>query len=89
MSPYGIVFAKLNLKVEYPPPQERIFWDYSRADKTSLNREINAIDWEKLFANKTMKSHVSELNDLLLNIYSNYIPNKTVLCDHIRSSMDD
>ena len=28
-----------------------------------------------------MESQVSELNDLLLNIYSNCIPNKTVLCD--------
>ena len=28
-----------------------------------------------------MEFQVSELNDLLLNIYSNYIPNKTVLCD--------
>ena len=28
-----------------------------------------------------LESQVSELNDLLLNIYSNYIPNKTVLCD--------
>ena len=28
-----------------------------------------------------MESQVSELNNLLLNIYSNYIPNKAVLCD--------
>ena len=28
-----------------------------------------------------MESQVSELNDLLLNIYSNYIPIKTVLFD--------
>ena len=28
-----------------------------------------------------MEFQVSELNDLFLNIYSNYIPNKTVLCD--------
>ena len=35
----------------------------------------------KLFLNKTVESQLSELNDLLLNIYSNYIPNKTVLCD--------
>ena len=28
-----------------------------------------------------MESQVFELNDLLLIIYSNYIPNKTVLCD--------
>ena len=78
---HEIVFAKLNLKVEYPPPYERIFWNYSRADKASINRAINAINWEELFAKKTVESQVSELNDLLLNIYSNYIPNKTVLCD--------
>ena len=74
--------------------------DYSRADKASINRAIDTIDWDELFenktvesqvselidwdelfANKTVESQVSELNDLLLNIYSNYIPNKTVLCD--------
>ena len=78
---HEIDFAKLNLKVEYPPPYERVFWDYSRADKASINRAINTIDWQERFANKTVESQVSEMNDLLLNIYSNYIPNKTVLCD--------
>ena len=73
---HEIDFAKLNLKVEYPSPYERVFWDCSRADKASINRAINAIDWDELFANKTVESQVSELNDLLLNIYSNYIPNK-------------
>ena len=28
-----------------------------------------------------MESQVSKLSDLLLNIYSNYIPKKIVLCD--------
>ena len=79
-SHHEIVFAKLNLKVEYPP-YERVFWYYSRADKASINRAINAINWDELFANKTVESQLSELNDPLLNIYSNYIPNKTVLCD--------
>ena len=78
---HEIVFAKLNLKVEYLPPYESVFWDYSRAGKASINRAINAIDWNEDFANKPVESQVSELNDLFLNIYSNYIPNKTVLCD--------
>ena len=78
---HKIAFAKLNQKVQYPPPYERVFWDYARADKASINRAINAIDWDELFANETVECQVSELNDLLLNIYSNYIPNKTVLCD--------
>ena len=81
MSRHEIVFEKLNLKVEYPLPYERVFWNYSRADKISINRAIHAIDWGELFANKPMESQVSELNNLLFNIYSNYISNKTVLCD--------
>ena len=78
---HQIVFSKLNLKVEYPPPYEHVFLDYSRADKASINRAINVIDWEERFSNKTVEHQVSELNDRLLNIYSNYIPNETVFCD--------
>ena len=78
---HKIVFAKLNLKAEFPPPYDRVFWDYSRADKISINWAIDTIDWKELFANKPVESQVSELNNLLLNIYSNYIPNKIVLCD--------
>ena len=81
MCHHEIVFAKLNLKVEYPSPYERVFWDYSKADKVSINRAINAIDWYDLFANKPAQSQVSVLNKLLLNIHSNYIPYKTVSCD--------
>ena len=57
------------------------FWDYSRADKSLINRTIIVIHWVALFEDKTVESQVSKLNNLLLNIYSNYIPNKTVLCD--------
>ena len=78
---HKIVLAKLNLKVEYPPPYERILLDYSRANKVSVNRAINAIDREELLAKNPVESQVSQLNNLLLNIYSNYIPKKIVLCD--------
>ena len=39
-----IVFGKSTLKVEYRPSNERIFWDFSRADKTSITRVINSIN---------------------------------------------
>ena len=81
MRHHEIVFAKPNLKVKYPPFCERVFWNYSKADRSSINRAINAIDWEDVFANKTVESQVPELNDQFLNIYSNYIPNKTIFCD--------
>ena len=53
-------------------------------EKLNLKAESllpNAIDQEELSAYKTVESQVSVLNDLLQNIYSNYSPNKTVLCD--------
>ena len=81
MCHHEIVFSKLNLKVKYLPPYDRVFWDNSRADKVSINQAINAIDWEKRFLNKPVESRVSEMHNLLLNIYLNYLHNKTVLCD--------
>ena len=42
---------------------------------------MNSIDSEERFTNKTVETQVSEFNELRLNIYSNYIFNKTVLCD--------
>ena len=78
---HEIIFAKLNLKVEYPPFYERVFWDSSSPGKVSINWAINTIDSKKLFPNKPVESQVSEVNNILLNIYSNYIPNKIVLCE--------
>ena len=49
--------------------------------KLTKFRAINAIDWEELSANKAVECQVPELNNLLSNIYSNCILNKTVLCD--------
>ena len=61
MCHHEIVFAELNLKVEYPPPYELVFWDYCRANKASMNWAIKAIDREELFANKTVESQLSDL----------------------------
>ena len=38
-------------------------------------------DYSRAEKGSIMESQVFELNDLLLNIYPSYIPNKTVLCD--------
>ena len=75
---HQIVSVKLNLKIEYLSLYERIFWDYSRAGKASINLAFNAIDCEEICANKTLESQLSEPIDLLLNIHSNYIPKKTI-----------
>ena len=38
---HQIVFAKLNLKEEYPPLYERLIWDYKNVDISSINRAID------------------------------------------------
>ena len=65
MCHHEIFFVKLNMSVKYLPPFEHVLWDYSRADTTSLNQAINPADWGELFANKTVESQVSKLNNLL------------------------
>ena len=45
------VFAKLNLKVKYAPSHERVFWDYSRANKASINQAINVMTTTVLVKN--------------------------------------
>ena len=75
------VFAKLNLKNEYPSCYENIFWDCFRSDKASKNWAINTTDLDKIFANKTVQFQPSELNGVILNICSNYVLDKTVLYD--------
>ena len=44
-----IVFAKVNLKIFYPPPYTRHIWDYSNANHEAINNAVDGFDWEKLF----------------------------------------
>ena len=76
-----IVFAKLNLKVEYPPLYERLIWDYKNADIPSINRAIDIFDWGNSFEGKNVHEQVHFINKTILNIFHNYIPNKTILCN--------
>ena len=36
-----IIFCKLNLKIEYPPPYVREVWDYGKAQTDLINRAID------------------------------------------------
>ena len=78
---HQIVFAKLNLKVDYPPLYERLIWDYKNADIPSINRAIDIFDWGNSFKGKNVHEQVHFFNKTILNIFHNYIPNKTILCN--------
>ena len=75
---HQIIFAKIDFKIEFPPPYQRLTWDYKNANKNSIITAINNFDWEKAFSNVSIHGQVEILNNTILNIFSNYIPNKII-----------
>ena len=56
-----------------PPPYYREIWNYKNAGTESIQKAISNFDWPKAFRNK----NANENCKLLMNIFRNYIPNKT------------
>ena len=42
---------------------------------------LQNVDWHRLFANKTVHQQVNLLNDIILNVFTNFVPNKVITCD--------
>ena len=78
---HQITYCKLNLNIKYPPPYQRLVWDYKRANVESIKMSIELVNWETLFHNKTVHKQVSIFNETLMNIFSNFIPNKYITFD--------
>ena len=49
---HQIVFAKFNLKIYYPPPYERLAWQYQKINSNLNQRVTEIFDWSKAFENK-------------------------------------
>ena len=60
---------------------ELLIWDYKNADILSCNRAIEIFDWGNSFKGKNVHEQVHFFNKTILNIFHNYIPNKTILCN--------
>ena len=78
---HQITYCKFNLFIEYPPPYERQVWDYDHADTSSIKKSLNQINWNQLFQNKNVNEQVAILNNIILNIFSNFVPNKILTFD--------
>ena len=75
------IFAKFNLDIVYPPPQEREIWHYQKVNIDLIKCAINSFDWEKAFCNIDVDKMVSIFNQTFINILCNFIPHETVLND--------
>ena len=80
---HQIIHCKINLQVEYPPPYQRHVWNYAKANKDTILSALQNVDWYPVFANKTVHQQVNLLNDIILNVFTNFVPIKFITCDDI------
>ena len=78
---HQITYFKFNLFIEHPPPYERQVWDYKHADTSSIKKLFKQVNWTQLFQNNNVNEQVSILNSIILNIFSNFVPNKILTFD--------
>ena len=74
---HQIVYGKLSVSNLAPPPYKRRVWYYDKANVKVIQSSIDLFEWHEhleyiTFPNEQAKS----LNEMLLNIISNFIPNK-------------
>ena len=62
----------------FPPPHKRLVWDFKRADVNAITTAINQVDWKFLFSCKNVNQQVKIFNKTIINIFSNFVPNKLV-----------
>ena len=65
--------------IEYPPLYELLVWDYEKANIGSTQKALKQINWRLLFSNKSVHQQVKILNNTLMNVFSNFTPNKSVI----------
>ena len=51
-----IVYCKLNLSIKFPPPYERLVWDYNKADTEKIKKFIEQVHWGNIFNHKKSPS---------------------------------
>ena len=73
---HQIAYAKLNLKIEYPPLYERLVRDYKKTSTQLLNRTIETFTWNKLLENKNVNEQLYLFYKTMLNLFHNFISNK-------------
>ena len=77
---HQIIYAKLSLKVFYPPSYKREVWHYNRAQVDLIKKSIVNFNWNRAFMDIGVNDQVELLENTLLNIFRNFIPHEIIKC---------
>ena len=78
---HQINHIEVNINNPPLPPYKRKMWHYNRANTNAINKSISEFDWQNQLNNiSDPNDQVELLTTVLMNIFSNFIPNsdKTV-----------
>ena len=64
--------------IEYPPPYERLVWDYKKVNIDSIQKALEKINLRFFFSYKSVHQQNKVLNSTIMNVFSSFIPNKLV-----------
>ena len=78
---HHIIHSSFNLNSSYPPTIQRLIWDYKKADSKNIPKALDSVNWERLFDQKHINAQVAALNETILNVFRNYVPNKYITID--------
>ena len=76
---HQITFCKINFSIPPPPTYSRKLWQFSRADSSLITKAISQFPWQERLGqiSDDPSRQVELLNETILNIMSNFVPNKT------------
>ena len=77
-----IIHGKIDIRVPLPPVYAREVWDCSKANVENIKKAVANFNWKRAFENLSVDEKVELLNETLLNIFRNYVPNKKIKCDY-------
>ena len=74
---HQIIYGKVSIDNLAPPPFSRRIWFYDRADISSIRKSIEMFRWRETLDEVVCPNlKVELLNEIILNIFSNFVPNK-------------
>ena len=79
---HNIIFDKVNIRVPLPPAYICEVWNYRQENVKNIKYAISNFNWTKAFEHFSVDGKVKHLNETLLNIFRNNIPNKKIKCDY-------